>query len=169
MLKYGLKRAFVALIILRARVLLEVICVLIDGVVCQMHKKIAKVATERRHILTRCKACQSLLVDEDPQRRHAGDKHVDPQIKFQSINQVRLMQVSLGNVMLIRLDPLIIASQENSFALATILWFYDECFCLSLVKLLSELFGFCWEQPGLREKLVVFGKVFLHCEKVFGQ
>jgi len=129
-LKYGLKRAFVALIILRARVLLKVICFFIYGVVCQMHKKIAKVATERRHIITRCKACQSLLVDEYPQRSHAGDKHVDPQIKFQSINQVRLMQVSLGNVMLIWLDPLIIASQENSFALATILWFYYECFCL---------------------------------------
>lgn len=54
------------------------------------------------------------------------------------------MKVALSNVVLVRLYPVIVPSQEYALALATVLRLYDKSFCLFFVKLFSKLFKVRW-------------------------
>lgn len=56
-----------ALIIVIARILLEIIGLLIDRIVGQVHKQIPQVATDRGHILFSGESRKTFLIDKDPQ------------------------------------------------------------------------------------------------------
>lgn len=105
-----------------------------------MHEKITKVRAKWRHILGGCESCQSLLVNENSQGSHTSDENVNPEVKFESIDQVRFVEVPLADVVFIRLNPVVISSEENAFSLTTILRFNNKSFCLPLIELLFEPF-----------------------------
>lgn len=64
------------IIILRVFIGLEVISILIDGVVCQMHVKIVEIAFERANILVSCKSGESFSEDKGSQRIDSIDQHI---------------------------------------------------------------------------------------------
>lgn len=157
------QRPFVALIIVFSLVLLEIVCLFVYGVIGQVHKQIIEVGANRGHVLRCSKSGQTLLVYEDPERGHARDQHVHSQVKLKSIDQVGLVQVPLRYVVLLRIDPVIVARQKDALALATVLWFYYKCFCFTLVELVPKGFAVPGEQPGTGEELKLGGEVLLHC------
>lgn len=79
------------------------------------------------------------------------------------------MQVALSYVVLLGIDPFVVSREEDTFALALVLWLNYKSFCFPFVKLLSKLFHISWQNPGPWKKLVVVWKVFLHRQQVFGK
>lgn len=79
------------------------------------------------------------MVYENPQRCDRCQQNVDSQIKFKPIYEVRLVKVALGNVVLIWLYPVVVASKEDAFALTTVFGFNNKCLGPTFVKLLLEL------------------------------
>ena len=77
------------------------------------------------------------------------------------------MKVALGNVVFTGLEPVEISGQEDSFSLATGFRFNYECLCFPVIELLFKHFDVGWQQPCLREEIVVFSKVVLHGNQVF--
>jgi hypothetical protein len=127
-----------------------------------VHKKITKVGAKRWHILRGGEPCQSLLVYKNSQGTHTGDKNVNSEVEFQSINQVRFVEVPLADIVFICLNPVVISGKENTFSLTTILWLNNESFGLSFIKLLFEPFMIPWKQPCFRKELKVLWKILLH-------
>ena len=50
------------------------------------------------------------------------------------------MKVALSNVVLVGLNPVVVACQEYAFALGTVLRLYDKSFRLFFVELFSKCF-----------------------------
>ena len=94
--------------IVSARVLHEVLALLVDGVVGQMHAEIVEVASEGRDVVLSREPRQALLVNEDAQRNDACDQHIYAQVELQIVNEKWLVQVTLRNVMLANLHPIVI-------------------------------------------------------------
>ena len=133
--------SFVAdIVILGAVICFEVFTLFIDSVVGQVHAQVAQVAPNWRHVLLSGKPRQTLLENKHSQRGNSSNQDVNPQVKLQVVNQVRLVHVSLGDIVLTRLHPVEVSRQENSFALTTGFWFDYECLGFSIVKLLLEGF-----------------------------
>ena len=77
--------------IVSARVLHEVLALLVDGVVGQMHAEIVEVASEGRDVVLRREPRQALLVNEDAQRNYTSDQHINAQIELQIVNEERFV------------------------------------------------------------------------------
>ena len=90
------------------RVLHEVLALLVDRVVGQMHAEVVEVAAEGRDVVLRREPRQALLVNEDAQRNDTSDQHIYAQIELQIVNEKWLVQVTLRNVMLANLHPIVI-------------------------------------------------------------
>lgn len=65
------------------------------------------------------------------------------------------MKVSLADVVLVGIDPVVISSQENPFTLAAIFRFYYERLCFTIVELLPKRLAVTWQQPSRWKKLKV--------------
>lgn len=91
-----------------ARVLHEVLALLVDGVVGQMHAEVVEVAAEGRDVVLRREPRQALLVNKDAQRNDTSDQHIYAQIELQIVNEEWFVQVALGDVMLANLHPIVI-------------------------------------------------------------
>ena len=90
-------------------------------------------------------------------------QHVDSQVEFESIDEERLMDVSLGDaVRFLKLDFFEALDEINSFALALVGRLYYECFIGLLEKLISEIRVLCWQDPSGWGERVRFWKHFLH-------
>lgn len=147
---------------LSVRILLEIRLLLVYGVVGQMHTHVGKVDAVRGLVLLSGKACEALLVKVAPEGRNSGDQHVEPQIELQTVDEERFVEVLLGHVMLSGLHPLEVASEEDSLALARLLWLHNKSFSPLFVELLLEKREVLRQDPSLREKIVFFGHHFLH-------
>ena len=79
------------------------------------------------------------------------------------------MKVALGNVVLTSLKPIKISGQEDSFSLATGFGLYYECLRFPVIELFFKRFDVCWQEPCLREEIVVFSKVILHGDQILCQ
>lgn len=66
-------------------------------------------------------------------------QNINSEIKFQTIYQVRRVNVVLGNNMVMGVDVFPSSCQEYSFALGFTLWLYDEDFVLNLLFLLIKM------------------------------
>ena len=106
-LKDGRQTAFVTEVV-SARVLHEVLALLVDRVVGQMHAEVVEVAAEGRDVVLRREPRQALLVNEDAQRNDTCDQHIYAQIELQIVNEEWFVQVALGDVMLANLHPIVI-------------------------------------------------------------
>lgn len=97
-----LERAFGANVVLVcAFVFLKVIGIFIDRIVCQVHEQIVKVVLCWRLILSRGKSAKAITEQVNAQGIYAAKKHVNPQVKFKSVDQKRLMQVTLYHIVFI--------------------------------------------------------------------
>jgi hypothetical protein len=72
------------------------------------------------------------------------------------------VKVSLSNIMLIRLNPIVIPCEKDSFALTAVFRLDYECFGPSIVELFFETLDVSWEHPSIREEVVICWKVLLH-------
>ena len=106
-LKDGRQTAFVTEVV-SARVLHEVLALLVDRVVGQMHAEVVEVAAEGRDVVLRREPRQALLVNEDAQRNDTSNQHIYAQIELQIVNEEWFVQVALGDVMLANLHPIVI-------------------------------------------------------------
>ena len=97
-----------ARIVCSAGVLHEVLALLVDRVVGQMHAEVVEVAAEGRDVILRREPRQALLVNEDAQRNDTCDQHIYAQIELQIVNEEWFVQVALGDVMLANLHPIVV-------------------------------------------------------------
>ena len=123
----------------------------------------------------------ALLVPEDCQWMAGGDKDVEPQIEFQSIEQVRVWNVPLhdivdrlvilGSILRIQLQCvaqlLHIVYEKDSFALTGIAWFDDHdgvrpCLRLVFDHITLEFLHLVRDDPRLRIKAEIDRVLILH-------
>ena len=145
----------------------------IYSVVRQVHVQVVKIILVGRSVFARCESAQAFLVEKDAQGVHTAQQHIDAQIELQLVYQEWLMEVSLDYVVLIWIEIFQIPSQENASTLCCSLGLGDESLAIrfpTLFGLISELFlkftELCWQQPGLREELVLFWKNSRHSLQV---
>ena len=134
-----------------------------------MHVEIIEVVLVRRSVFTRGQPAQAFLVEENAQGVNAAEQNVDAQVEFQLVDQEWLVEVSLDHVVLVWVKVLKVSRQEDAPALRCRLWLRDESLAIRfppllclIAKLLLEFAELCWQQPRLREELVVFGVDVLH-------
>lgn len=73
---------------------------LIYCIVSQMHKSVLKVFASRCCVGLSRKTSQTLFIDKDPQRISACQKDVYSEVKFESVDQKRLVKISLHHTFL---------------------------------------------------------------------
>ena len=143
-------------------VLLEPRLFFIYGVVCQVHTEVVQIRAHRRLVFLCSESCQTLLIDECPQRSDTCDKNIDPQIKFQVVYQIRLVKILLSNIMLPLLKPFISPCQENTISLTIEIWLYYKCFSSFHSELLFKRFSVSREDPCLRKEVIMLWHCFCH-------
>lgn len=121
-------------------VLLELLAVLVNGVVCQVHAEVVEVAAHRTLVLDSCKSRETFLIDVAPEWRDASHQHVDPEVELETIDKQRFMEVLLRNIMFPLNQPIEVTRQENTNTLAIPLRLNDESFRPFAVKLLFKTF-----------------------------
>ena len=104
------KTTFVTYIVLCfILVLNKPISVFVDSIVGQMHAKIVEVGTHWTMILFSCKSCKSFFVDETSEWWDSSYKNIDPKVKFEAINQIRFVQISLSYIVFTLNHPIAIS------------------------------------------------------------
>lgn len=161
--EHGCHGSFMSLVI-SSFVLDEILSILIDSIICEVHEQVIQVRSDGRIVLWCCKSSKALVEHKNSERRNACKIDVNPQVELEAINQVRLVEVALCDVMFVLIEPVKISSQKNAFALTTILRLNDECLRFAFVELFSENLDVAGEDPGFREKLIVFREILLHCQ-----
>ena len=144
-------------------VLDEAICFFVDGVICEVHAEVIQVAPCWTVVLFGSKTCEALLVDEAPQRVHARQQDIDPQIKLQTVDEVCLVKVALRNVVFTLYDPVTVSRQKYSFTLSHVLRLNDERLRALVVELFLEALGVCREDPSFRKEFIQLRHGLLHC------
>ena len=128
------------IIIIESLIWDEILTFFVDCIVSQVHTEIIEVAAKRWNVFFGCKSGKSFLVQEHSDRNHRRDQEVDTQVELQVIDQVRFVEISLGDVVLASLEPVEIASEEDAFALATCLGLDYKCFGFPHIELFFETF-----------------------------
>ena len=72
------------------------------------------------------------------------------------------MKIALGDIVFIWLEPVVVAREKDTLALAASLRFNNKSLCFTFVKLLFEVFDVGWEHPRFGKELKLLRKVFLH-------
>ena len=78
----------------------EIIWVLIDSIVSQVHEQIVNVIICRRYVFFSRESSKSFLVDEDSKWIDSIDETVNSQIEFKTVYQIRFSDVSLSYILL---------------------------------------------------------------------
>ena len=82
----------------------EVIRVLVDRIVRQMHIEIVEILLLRTYVGLCGESCESLFVDKNSEWFDTINEAIDTQVKLQIVNKVRLCHVALGNKLVTRLE-----------------------------------------------------------------
>ena len=109
------------------------------------------------------------MEEVDFERVAAGDQHVQPEVEFESVDEVGAPVVTLDDLALSHLDVVETACNEYALALAGGLWFDDHADDLLLLDVVSEVIDLVGEVPRLRGDLVLVGKELLHLLDVLGK
>ena len=138
-----------------------------------MHVQVVKVVLLRSYVLLGREPCQALLKYENPQRVNPIHQNVDPQVKFETVNQVRFSHVPLCDevLTLLLLDVFKAPYQVNTPALAHPVWFHDIShllfWILGLVsKVVAEVVRFNGQNPSFGEEIVQVRTHFIHAHEV---
>lgn len=167
LLEYCGEASLVADIVhLGINILLKVWVLLVDGVVGQVHEQVGQIIRPGANILYSGETRKAFFIDEAAEGRSASDEHVEAQVELEIIDQVWLVNVFLGNVMLIGLDPLVAPGQENANALTIELRFHNEGLRPVPIELFLEAFGVAGNHPSRGEEIVLRWQCFLHQRQV---
>ena len=141
---------------------------LLNRVVCKVHKQVLEVALLWSLIFLGCEAGETLLVDIDAQRVNAVDKRVDSEVELQVVNQVGLGHVALGNelIPLTQVNVLKLANQINAAPLTHVHRLDDEGFVLLFCELKLQISHILGQNPSFRVKLVVSFVLLAHAVEV---
>ena len=118
----------------------ELLTIFVDSIVSQVHTEIIEIAAKRWNVLFGSKSGESFLVQEHSDRDHRRDQEVDTQVELQVVDQIGLVEISLGDVVLASLEPVEIASEEDALALTTCLGLDYESFSFPHIELFFETF-----------------------------
>ena len=135
-----------------------------------MHEQVVQIVLLGRHVLAGGEATKTFLIDVNSERIDSAEQHVNSEVKFQIVYQEWLVQIPLHHVVLILIEVIDGARQIDAFSLAGGFGFRDKGFASNLLfltvqglfELLTEITILCRQEPSLGEKMVIFGKVFLH-------
>lgn len=116
-------------------------------------------------ILLSCKATQSLIIDENPERIIPNNQNIDPQIELQILDKERVIDVGLHDADL-TIYQLHIFEQFYSFSLGHCFRFIDIvlvflCF-VQLLIVAKELGIVVWNTPSEWEKVISIRKLSVH-------
>lgn len=90
------KRPFVSLVILiLVFVLLKFTIELVDGIIRQMHVQVVEIRVVWWLVLFSSEPSYPLLMNVDPKRVDPIEQYIDPQVEFEIVDQVRLVDVPL--------------------------------------------------------------------------
>jgi hypothetical protein len=109
----------------------EVLVMLVDRIVRQVHTAFFDVRVVWGFVLLRGKSRQALLIHEDPQREHTGHQNIYTKVKLQVVNQIGVFDVPLNNVLLPHRDIFRLPYEVDSSTLSASLRFYDICVVLA--------------------------------------
>lgn len=123
------------IVLLRILIIHELLRVLVDGVVRQVHLQVGQIRPHGALIGLRGKPGEPLLENVDSQRINPGNEGVNPQVELQAVDQVWLRQVALHHVVFTGFEPVAVAREENATALARVFGLNNECFRLLIVEL----------------------------------
>ena len=115
------QRAFVALVVVSRPCLFVARTALVQRVVCQVHEHVSHDLSPRVDVES-CvrfggKPHESLLVKVDLKRVARKHKHVQTNVKFQSIDQIRRINVLLNHTGLLEGNLVQVVCDKNSFTL----------------------------------------------------
>ena len=132
-----------------------------------MHEQVVQVAFARPHVLISREPRDPLLVNEHSEWIHPVNESVYPQVELKSVDEVGLVHVALGHVLLSRLQIhiFVFSHEEDAPALAEVDWLDDECLHFLLrcsLKLSPEIGRFLGQNPGLGKDVVVVFEDSLH-------
>jgi hypothetical protein len=139
-----------------------------------VHEQVAAAPSRWRNVLFRCKSAQTVVVHKCHKvRRYLSNQNVDTEVELPIIDQIWLCLIVLDDVTLVSGNVLNLSRNENTLALALILWFDYQSDSSSTRSLLSQkvvkvekLIG---SDPGPREEGVVLWESLLHQLQVFRQ
>lgn len=95
---------------------------LINCIIGQMHVEIVQIFLVWALILCCCQPTQAFFVEKHSERIYAAQKHVNPQIKLEFVNQEWLVKVSLNDIVLVRIEIVNISCQKDSSTLSCRFW-----------------------------------------------
>lgn len=109
------------------------------------------------------------MVDKCPQRIHPRYQYIDSQVKLQFIYQVRLVQVSLSDIVLTCLQPFKVSGQENTLALATGFGLHNEGLRFLIIKLGFKILSILGKKPSFREKVEIRWACLFDSHQIFSE
>lgn len=127
-----------------------------------MHVNILQVTLQRRFIGNCCESSKSLFMNKSSQRTNSIHKNVNSQIKFQIINQQRLMDVSLNNISICFSKTIRTSNQEDSSTLTSCFRFHNEGFSFLFRNLLLKTIPILRQKPSWRMKFIFIPIDFHH-------
>ena len=137
----------------------EIIWILIDSIVSQVHEQIVNVVICRRYVFFSRESSESFLVDEDSKWIDSIDETVNSQIEFKTVYQIRFSDVSLSYILLSLLHFKVfkLSNQVDSPSLAEMHRLYYEGLSFLLIsrELILKVIDFGREYPSLRKHIEV--------------
>jgi hypothetical protein len=95
-------------------------------------------------------------------------QHIHPEVKFQPINEIRVVNVCLRNhTCLWVLQVFKILHEVDPSPLAVVSWFYDEGWRVATLELSLKFIALAGQQEGLGEEIVFIWMVLLHDRQIF--
>ena len=161
------------IILLRIFILYEILILLVNWVVCQMH--VFVVFVNLRCISFTSKSSKTFLKYIHSHWFIWSNKDIYSKIKFMSIDQKRISNISTNNWCIINTNIIDIIYDINTLALRWVGWFYNPNIFLAVMLLkflvmsikISELI---WKDVSIRyEVKVLLSKSFLHSYHIIAQ
>ena len=78
--------------------------VFVYGIICQVHAKVVQIVVVRSTICLCREHAQAFVKHINSEGFNTANEYVNSKIEFQSINQERLVQISLNNEVVIRIN-----------------------------------------------------------------
>ena len=115
----------------------------VNSVIGQVHVLIVEILLGWLLIIHSRKPGQALIIYINPQRIATSHQHIDPKVKLQLVNQIRIVNISLHHTLRPQQLLLILLKQIDPFPLTPLRWLVNIAVILlsMLVKILLKLWG----------------------------
>lgn len=117
----------------------------------------------------RAEARETFFIKVNSQGVDRGDEHVYSTIKLELVDEQRLLNILLHNVVIVRRHVFMAVHEEDAASLTRCLWLYYKHRPLThgfIQELVLEFTILGWQQVSARKKLVVLWEFLCHFNKV---